>query len=184
MSPYAKILSRIGSSHLSREELSSLRANALKVIGRGNAAAQEVLDAINRAAPTDSYFVFMGFCPGADFSNRLDMEWKRKGICTFEFFDSERQMKRFRSIHVGDMIILKKNQERGRTMRLYGHGRVASLDKSPKGDFMLKMLWSTQADEIEVPLMACNDTVNIRELERVDKAMPDEFWRWINDVQV
>lgn len=179
MDKHAKLLDYINSTHLTRQELSNLRLNAQKAIDSGDKAAQSVLDAVNRAAPSDSYFVFMGFCPGADFSNRLDIEWKNKGICTFEFYDSERQMTRFQSIQVGDLIILKKIQEYGKLMRLYGHGRVTALDKSEKGDHMLRMQWSPQAIEIEVPLMACNDTVNIRDLEKVDAAMPDEFWKWL-----
>ncbi|WP_395660115.1 hypothetical protein [Aestuariivirga sp.] len=179
MDKHARMVAYINSTALSREDLSTMRLRAQEAIDGGDRGAQMVLDAVNRTAPSDRYFVFMGFCPGADFSNRLDIEWKSNSTCTFEFYESERQMKRFRSIQVGDLIILKKIQKRGKVMRLYGHGRVTALDKSEKGDRMLRMQWSPQSDEIEVQLLGCNDTVNIRDLEKVEGAMPDEFWKWL-----
>jgi hypothetical protein len=179
MDRYKKLIDLIKEGKLSREQLSSLRVNVQNAVDKGDKEAQVVLELANRAMPTDRYFIFMGFCPNADINNRLDIEWRSKGICTFEFYESERQMERFRSIQVGDLVILKKRHEFGRTMRLFGYGRVASLDKSTKNDPMLRMQWSKQSNEIEVPLMACNDTVNIREIEKVEQAMPEKFWKWL-----
>lgn len=179
MTKHSRILDRIRNGALSRSDLASLTTNALMAQQKGDTDAQVVLDALSVAAPTDSYFIFMGFCPNADIANRLDKDWKQRGVCTFEFYESERQMEKFRSILVGDLIILKKRQEFGRTMRLYGHGRVIQLATSDKGDRMLRMQWSPQSCEVEVPLMACNDTVNIREFERVNQSMSPDFWEWL-----
>ena len=69
----------------------------------------------------------MGFCPGANFDNRLDIEWKEKGICTFIFLRSEQQLERFNDIWPGDLIVLKKRHQFGKTMLLYGHGRATGI---------------------------------------------------------
>lgn len=44
--------------------------------------AKIIIDAINLATPSDTEILFMGFCPDADIDNRLDIEWREKGICT------------------------------------------------------------------------------------------------------
>ncbi len=36
----------------------------------------ELTRAFDNATPSDSYLVFMGFCPGADFSRRQDTRWR------------------------------------------------------------------------------------------------------------
>ena len=43
------------------------------------------------------------------------------------------------------------------------------------------MGWSTQKEIIEVPLMACNSTVDIRTIEQVKDVMPDEFYQWLEN---
>ena len=32
---------------------------------------------------------------------------------------------------------------------------------------------------LEVPLLGCNSTVNIRSIEQIDENMPEEFWQWL-----
>ena len=66
-----------------------------------------VLDAINIAIPEDAYILFMGFCPGAEFNNRLDSDWKEQGVCRFDYGKSEHQVERFNTICTGDLVILK-----------------------------------------------------------------------------
>ena len=155
--------------------------NAKAKLDKGDAAAQAVLDALMSSAPTDRYVVFMGFCPHADINNRLDVEWRKQGNCTFTFYDSEHQMERFRTISVGDLLVLNKIQIYGKTMRLYGHGRVTALENDDKGDRVLRMTWSDQDAQIDVPLMGCNETVNVKDIERVDDVMPPEFWSWLGE---
>lgn len=176
---HARLVSRISDVSLTRAELAQIESRARDAVARGDRDAQAVLDAIGSAHPSDRYFVFMGFCPGADFRNRLDHEWRAQGNCTFEFFESEYQIERFRSIKPGDLLILKKRQQFGRTMRLYGYGRVMRTQDTASGIRILLMSWSAQQMEIEVPLLGCNDTVNVREVARVEREMPPEFWDWL-----
>jgi len=124
--------------------------------------------------------VFFGFCPGADFSRRLDTRWKELGICEFQYFESKIQVKRFATIEVGDLIVLKKRQIIGKTMRVYGYGLVTGITKDDKGNRVLKVDWSSQEQVIEVPLMGCNATIDIRDIDKVRADMPDAFFEWIN----
>jgi len=68
---YEKVIERINSGKMSRADLVKLKRNAEDKYSSGDADAKHVLDSINSATPTDSYILFMGFCPGADFSERL-----------------------------------------------------------------------------------------------------------------
>jgi hypothetical protein len=77
---YEKIIESIKSGKMSRADLVKLKRNADEKHANGDREAKEVLDAINNAVPADSYILFMGFCPDADFGERLDIEWKKKGI--------------------------------------------------------------------------------------------------------
>ncbi len=54
-------------------------------------------------------------------------------------------------------------------MKLYGHGRVAevALDSDWLYHF-LKMNWSDHSQIIEVPLMGCNSTVDIKSMDTVE----------------
>jgi len=89
---YEKILESIASGRLDREKLSKIRRNAAAKLKAGDIDAQSVIDAINVSVPSDDYILFMGFCPDADIDNRLDVEWKEKGICCFDWQESTVQM--------------------------------------------------------------------------------------------
>ena len=58
---YAKVIARIQSGTMSRAELSKLKRNAEEKLKQGDAAAQQVLDAMDVAVPDDAYILFMGF---------------------------------------------------------------------------------------------------------------------------
>ena len=176
---YEKIISRIRSGELSRADLTGLRDNAIQILTKGDAEAQAVISAINIAKPKDQYILFMGFCPDANFSERLDTEWKAKGICRFDYLESTQQLDRFSSICVGDLVVLKKREQFGKTMKLYGHGRVTGIEYDNDSVRYLKVEWSSQDEVIEVPLMGCNSTVDIKQIETVESEMPAEFYRWL-----
>jgi hypothetical protein len=176
---YEKIIERVKSGTMSRADLVKLKRNADQKFSTGDTEAKAVLDAINNSTPADSYILFMGFCPGADFDERLDIEWKEKGICRFDYIESQRQLERFNTICKGDLVILKKREQFGKTMKLYGHGRVSSVAYDEKNIRYLIMNWSTQENIIEVPLMGCNSTVDIKSMETVEDEMPDEFYQWL-----
>ncbi|MEO5831345.1 MAG: hypothetical protein ABIQ36_12345 [Rhodanobacter sp.] len=177
---HQKTIDNIARGIFSRSKLIKLRENALALVHRGDVDAASVIAAIDVATPTDKTIVFMGFCPGATLENRLDLDWKEKGICTFIFLQSEPQLDRFNHILAGDLVVLKKRQEFGKTMRLYGHGRVTGIKHDQDNERYLEMDWSSQDQQIEVPLMACNSTVDVRTIERVEADMPEEFFSWLN----
>ena len=176
---YTKAIERVRSGEMSRSDLVRLKRNAEQKLAIGDTEAQQVLDAINSATPTDSYVLFMGFCPGADFSERLDTEWKEQGICRFDYLESEHQAERFNSICKGDLVVLKKREKFGKTMKLYGHGRVKAVAYDDDQIRYLKMDWSDQDQVIEVPLMGCNSTVDVKSIEMVEDEMPQEFYEWL-----
>jgi hypothetical protein len=74
-------------------------------------------------------------------------QWKAQGICTYAPDEtwltpaSEKQAELFADIRVGDMVILKKRQKIGETMRLYGHGRVTGRRYDANGYPELVMHW-------------------------------------------
>lgn len=176
---YQKAIQRIKSGSMSRAELVKLKRNADDKYEQGDLDAKHVIDAINNATPADSYILFMGFCPDANFNNRLDIEWKGKGICRFDYHESEHQVERFNSICKGDLVVLKKIEKFGKTMALFGHGRVSGIAYDDNNIRYLEMDWSNQEQVIEVPLMACNSTVDIRSIEAVEDEMPGEFYEWL-----
>lgn len=178
---YQKIIDKITSGTVERSGLAQLKKNAEAKLSRGDKDAQSVLDAINLAKPADTYVVFMGFCPNAELANRQDIAWKQQGICRFDYLESEVQLERFHSICVGDLVVLKKREQFGKTMNLYGWGRVRELALDDDNIRYLKMDWSPQEDVIEVPLMACNSTVDIRDMRDVESAMPEEFFTWLGE---
>ena len=180
---YQKQIDNIKSGIKTRGYLSKLRKNAEIKFEQGDLDAKIVIDEIDKAVPADQYILFMGFCPDADVGNRLDTEWKKKGICRFDWEESEPQMERFYTICAGDLVILKKRQIFGVSMRLYGYGRVRSVAYDESNMRYLLMDWAAQADVIEVPLMAANSTVDIRSIEQVKDAMPDSFWQWLGMVE-
>ena len=105
---YKNILDKISMGKMSRSELQDLRNNALSKLKAGDEEAMEVVSAIDVAKPSDTYILFMGFCPDADICNRLDIEWKALGICTFDFPESTVQVNRFNHVLAGDLVVLKK----------------------------------------------------------------------------
>lgn len=178
---YGSQLEKIAKRLYSRADLAKLLVNAEKRAKAGDLEAQIVLDAIHQASPMDAFVVFMGFCPGASMDNRLDREWRQTGVCTFIFLDSPQQLERFNSIGVGDLIVLKKRHQFGKTMQLFGHGRVTGTDYDPKGNRFLRMNWASQDKIIQVPLMGCNSTVDIRSVMQVEAEMPETFYTWLNE---
>lgn len=176
---HQKTIDKIRNDAYTRSELIRLRANAEALVRKGDADASAVVAEIDTATPTDKSVIFMGFCPDANLANRLDIEWKENGICTFIFLRSEQQLERFNDIWPGDLIVLKKRHQFGKTMLLYGHGRVTGIKYDQNTHRYLEMSWSTQDRVIEVPLMGCNSTVDVRTIERVEAEMPPEFFNWL-----
>lgn len=176
---YDKILGKISTGKMSRAELQDLRSNALSKFKAGEEEAMEVVSAIDVAKPSDTYILFMGFCPDADIGNRLDIEWKAQGICTFDYPESTFQVNRFNDVNSGDLVVLKKNAELGRTMTLHGHGRVTGIAYDERQTRYLCMHWSAQTEVIMVPAMAATSTVNIKAIETVEEEMPEEFFTWL-----
>lgn len=176
---YQSKLDQINSGKFTRSELLKLKTNAENMFNAGDLDAKFIVDAIDVASPSDTYMIFMGFCPDGDMANRLDKRWKAESICTFEFFDSKHQQEDFNSIRVNDLIVLKKREEFGKTMRIYGHGRVTGFGHNDHDGRFLRIDWSTQNKEIIVPLMGCNSTVNLKSVEKVEAEMPDAFFDWL-----
>lgn len=176
---YNKILEKISNGTMSRADLQSLKLNAIDKFVNGDQDAEKVIAAISVARPVDAYILFMGFCPNADFNDRQDTEWKERGICRFDWPESGVQQDRFDSICTGDLVVLKKREKFGKTMKVYGHGRVISIAYDSDNIRYLGMNWSEQSEVQEVPLMGCNSTVDIRSMDVVEEEMPIEFWVWL-----
>ncbi len=176
-----KSLERIRSGAHSRAELTRIRANAEAKLREGAQGAERILEAIQQARPKDDFIVFMGFCLGGQLENRLDQEWKENGTCTFHFHDSAHQVEAFNNIMIGDLIVLKKRHQFGKTMQLFGHGRVTGVRFGGEGNRELLMSWANQNEVIEVPLMGCNSTVDIRSIETVEAEMPETFYAWLGE---
>lgn len=176
---HQKSIDKIRRGDYTRAELIQLRKNVEQKILQGDQEAQAILQEIDRTTPSDKYIVFMGFCPGADFDNRLDIGWREQGVCTFVFHESDQQSERFDSIWPGDLIVLKKRHRFGETMQLFGYGRVVGFKYDPDGHRVLQMDWSDQQEIIELPLMGCNSTVDIRTIEQVEAQMPTGFFDWL-----
>lgn len=178
---HEKLINNIRNGIFSRKELQAIRKNAEYLLKNGRPSASTVINEIDLACPSDEKIIFMGFCPNADIANRLDIEWKGKGICTFDFPESEVQLARFNDIWPGDLIVLKKRQVFGKTMQLYGHGRVTGIKYYHENNRYLEMKWSNQDEVIEVPLMGCNSTVDVKNIEQVHAEMPDAFYTWLGN---
>lgn len=176
---YEKAISRIQQGLLSRADLRDLRVNALAKYQAGDDEAREVIAAIDAGVPSDQYILFMGFCPDADLNNRLDIEWKQRGVCEFTYYESTAQLEDFNQIHPGDLVVLKKIEKFGKTMTLHGHGRVSRVEVDKDDRHTLMMNWSDQCSVIEVPLIGCGKTVNIRSMNVVEAEMPAEFFSWL-----
>jgi len=177
---HAKTIDRIKSAFLLRSELSAVERTAKIMIEKGDRDAIALLDAVAYVAKRDSRLVFMDFCPGGVLRNRLDLFWKAMGNCTFEFYPGDGQLETFNTIVEGDYIVLKKTQQVGETMRLYGRGRVHEITPLTRGGNILHMDWvKPPLLELQVPLMDCAPAVNIVETARLEAAMPEEFWEWL-----
>lgn len=178
---YQRILDKINAKALTRADLRKTLINAENKFKNGDKDAAVIIDAITIATPSDKEILFMGFCPDANIENRLDIEWRDKGICTFDWEESEMQMERFQNIRVGDKIVLKKQNINRQIMELSGHGKVTSVKRNEEGLNYLIMDWSDQERVIEVPLMGCTYTVNVRAMNDIEDQMPDEFFDWLNE---
>jgi hypothetical protein len=178
--PYERTIENIRSGQMTRGELKTVRENALAKKLAGDPHADAVLQAVDQAVAKDAGIIFMGFCPNADLANRRDIEWKANSVCTFDYYTDKVQMNTFHNICAGDLLVLKKSETFGKTMRLFGHGRVIATKDDAQGHRYLKMDWAAQDDVIEVPLMACQSTVNLRSMERVEAEMPEEFFTWLS----
>lgn len=176
---HANLIEKIRAGAYSRAELSKLRANAEAKLAGGDAEAATVIAEIGQATPADREIMFMGFCPGADMANRLELEWKAKGICTFVFWESEVQRDRFEAIRPGDLIVLKKRHKFGKTMLVSGHGRVTGLRRDEEGRRYLEMARAPQEEVLEVPLMGCNSTIDVRSIDAVEAQMPGALFDWL-----
>jgi len=176
---YQKIITKITNGSLSRGQLNRLRENAQRKLSEGDKEATSVIDALNNGQASDDYVLFMGFCPGADFNERLDIEWKEKGVCRFDYTESEVQLERFERIFPGDLVVLKKREVFGKTMKLYGHGRVTEICYDEDNIRYLKVDWSDQETIIEVPLMGANSTVDIKSMDDIEDNMPEEYFKWL-----
>ena len=174
-----KVLKTLASNSLTRSVLEAYRDRIISMMAQQDPSRAELELAFENATPSDSYLVFMGFCPGADFSRRQDTRWRAFGVCEFEYDQSEVQVRRFATIRVGDQIILKKREVYGKTMKLYGHGKVIGVYHSNEGRRVLKMSWHLLDSVIEVPLLGCNSTVNLRKTAIVLRDMPPEFHEWL-----
>lgn len=176
---YQNKIDQLRSGRLTRAQIANLQQNAQRILNQGDTDAQFVLDEIQYSKPADTSILFMGFCPAADFSNRLDIDWKEKGICRFDYLESEVQLNRWNEVCVGDLIVLKKREKFGKTMKLYGFGRVMKICLDKENIRYFEVSWDEQSEEIEVPLIGCNSTVDIKSMDLVEQEMPDEFWNWL-----
>ena len=93
--------------------------------------------------------------------------------------ESEVQLERFCRICTGDLVVLKKREVFGVSMKLYGYGRVTKVCYDEENIRYLEVDWSEQDAIIEVPLMGCNSTVDIKSMADVEAEMPDQFFEWI-----
>lgn len=176
---YQNKIDQLRKGSLTRAQIAVLQENAKRLLNKGDEDAKFVLDEIQYSKPTDTSILFMGFCPEADFSNRLDIHWKEQGICRFDYLESEVQLNRWYEVCVGDLIVLKKREKFGKTMKLYGFGRVIKICRDEEHVRYFDVDWAEQSTEIEVPLIGCNSTVDIKSMALVEQEMPAEFWYWL-----
>ncbi|MES1979708.1 MAG: hypothetical protein V4451_16840 [Pseudomonadota bacterium] len=179
---YQSMLDQIQSGRLTRDELAEVRRKAALPKYVNDADTAVILQAIDSAVARDTGIIFMGFCPNAEIANRLDTEWREKGICTFHYDEDPTQIYTFNNICAGDLIVLKKTETFGRTMVLYGHGRVTAVKAEKDGRRYLEMAWSRQDRELPgMPMMGCQATVNLRSMEKVEESLPPEFFAWLGE---
>lgn len=174
-----KTIERIQSGELDRGQLQQIRDNCKRLASKKPKETAEIMALIDQTMPSDKAIAFMGFCPGADFSRRQDIEWKEKQICEFHYYEDKTQTEDFMNICVGDLIVLKKIEKFGKTMMLFGKGRVTGMKYDDDDRRYLTMNWSNSEEQIEVPLMGCYKTVCIRDMKVVADHQSDDFFEWL-----
>jgi len=181
-----KLKANIESGKMLRPEIRILRENCLKTLNdaskeKDHDRATELLEVTEstRVPETRIEYIFMGYCPERDLMNRVDIAWFAGKYCNFDYVQSQDQVDRFFNIVREDVVICKKIETFGETMRIHAWGKVTRLRDSRANNRWLEMDWFKTDDPIIVPLMGCNSTVNVRTLEQVEKAMPPEFWKWL-----
>ena len=174
-------IKNVSDGKYNRAELLNLKLNAENYLSK-NPRIFDLLELIsNTSVPElELEYVFLGYCPGADLKRRRDTEWIEKGFIDFHFIESKSQMARFEAIHPPDKIILKKREKIGKTMIIHAFGEVthSNLDRT-SGLTSHSVNWKITDDPLEVPLLGCNSTVNIRSIEQINENMPEEFWQWL-----
>ena len=143
--------------------------------------AQALLDTIARTEipPSMAEYIFMGYCPGGRVENALDEMWIRDSYCDFTYVESQAQVDKFFDIEPGDILILKKMLVDTQEMDISAWGKVKSIHTSKQtGIPYLRVDWKPK-EILRVPLMGCVATVNVRTLDKVENAMPAEFWDWL-----
>ena len=177
--PHAEIIDQVNRSVFMPSQLAAIERRANMLIGKGDLSAQDLLDAVASAAQRDRCIAFLSFCPGGVLRNRLDVMWRKQGNCTFEFHPGNGQSEDFKKIAIGNLLVLKKVQQYGETMRLYGHGRVLGVSATKSGN-ILQVDWSMRPQhELEVPFMGCDRAVNWVETSVLQSVMPKKFWDWL-----
>lgn len=177
---YVRAVDCINRSFLTPAERGPLERSARVLSEKGNRFAPGILRALAQSARRDKRVVFMSFCPGGVLRNRVDQDWKKWGNCTFEFDGGNGQLENYNSIVEGDLVVLKKIQRIGETMRLHGQGRVREITTLSNGGNILHMDWmQTNLYELEVPLLGCGRAVNFVETSRLVEGMPQAFWDWL-----
>jgi hypothetical protein len=73
----------------------------------------------------------------------------------------------------------KKRHKFGKTMLVSGHGRVTGLRRDEEGRRYLEMAWAPQEEVLEVPLMGCNSTIDVRSIDAGEAQMPGAFFDWL-----
>lgn len=181
-----ELKTKIESGDMARSEIMKLRENCRKTLNdpskqKNHDRALQFLEVTESTTVPETRieYIFMGYCPSGDIANRVDTEWFAGGFCNFNFLESQHQVDRFFEIVPGDIVICKKRETFGETMRIHAWGKVTKLRDSRASNRWLEMNWIVTDDPIIVPLMGCNATVNVRTLEQVEEAMPPEFWEWL-----
>lgn len=168
---------------MTRSKMHKYRDNMRELLKIGYPAAQLVIDAINQTAvpKIEEKYAFIGFCPGGNFANRLDTFWLTAGICKFDNIKSSHQIGRFAGIHKGDTIILKKMLQWGVSMELFAYGEVLEVKDAKESQLIyFHVDWHEHDEYLIVPAMAARSTIDVRALEKVEEAMPPEFWTWLS----
>lgn len=65
-------------------------------------------------------------------------------------------------------------------MKLYGHGKVTVVYNSSEDRRVLRMNWNYTEKVLDLPLMGCNSTVNLKKPAVVLREIPLEFHEWLS----